>query len=233
MNGAAESRFEPGLVSELDEPVRRYFTHALRAGAPLAPPVRLTMEGRIKAGAWMPFEAEWQGDGRSFEWRARVGRPFRLLLSSTTTRTAMAPWMFGSSARSPWFTRAASTRRARPPGARPSRPRSGRPRACSHRGESSGTRRAASTSSLRGRCPGATRSPRQDQSRRGRPQRLRDALGRRQPRAPRLHPVRRRGAGGAPLRRPGPGKRPHSRLVVRHPPLGAVLQSTSTRRSGE
>lgn len=107
MNGAAESRFEPGLVSELDEPVRRYFTHALRAGAPLAPPVRLTMEGRIKAGAWMPFEAEWQGDGRSFEWRARVGRPFRPLLSSTTTRTAMARWMFGSSARSPWFTRAA------------------------------------------------------------------------------------------------------------------------------
>lgn len=37
MKGAAESRFEPGLVSELDEPVRRYFTHALRAGAPLAP----------------------------------------------------------------------------------------------------------------------------------------------------------------------------------------------------
>ena len=27
----------------------------------------------------MPFEAEWQGDGRSFEWRARAGRPFRLL----------------------------------------------------------------------------------------------------------------------------------------------------------
>jgi hypothetical protein len=37
------------------------------------------MEGRIKAGAWMPFEAEWQGDGRSFEWRARAGRPFRPL----------------------------------------------------------------------------------------------------------------------------------------------------------
>jgi hypothetical protein len=40
---------------------------------------QLTMEGRIKAGAWMPFEAEWQGDGRSFEWRARAGRPFRPL----------------------------------------------------------------------------------------------------------------------------------------------------------
>lgn len=79
MNCAAESRFEPGLVSEVDEPVRRYFTHALAPGAKLGYGVQLTMEGRIKAGAWMPFEAEWQGDGRSFEWRARAGRPFRPL----------------------------------------------------------------------------------------------------------------------------------------------------------
>jgi hypothetical protein len=79
VKGAAESRFEPGVVSELDEPVRRYFTHALGPGASLGPQVRLTTEGRIKAGAWMPFEAEWQGDGCSFEWRARAGRPLRLL----------------------------------------------------------------------------------------------------------------------------------------------------------
>jgi hypothetical protein len=71
--------FEPNLVADLDEPVRRYFTHALAPGAPLGVGVRLTMEGRIKAGAWMSFEAEWQGDGRSFEWRARAGRPFRPL----------------------------------------------------------------------------------------------------------------------------------------------------------
>jgi hypothetical protein len=76
VNCAAESRFEPGLVSEVDEPVRRYFTHALAPGAKLGYGVQLTMEGRIKAGAWLPFEAEWQGDGRSFEWRARAGRPF-------------------------------------------------------------------------------------------------------------------------------------------------------------
>jgi hypothetical protein len=79
VNGAAESRFEPGLVSKLDEPVRRYFTHALGGGVPLGSRVRLTLEGRIKAGAWMPFEADWLGDGRSFEWRARAGRPFRPL----------------------------------------------------------------------------------------------------------------------------------------------------------
>jgi hypothetical protein len=79
VNGAGEFRFEPGLVSELDDPVRRYFTHALAPGAKLGDGVRLTMEGRIKAGAWRPFEAEWQGDGRSFEWRARAGRPFHPL----------------------------------------------------------------------------------------------------------------------------------------------------------
>jgi hypothetical protein len=73
------SRFEPTLVAHLDEPVRRYFTHALAPGARLGAGVRLTMEGLIKVGTWMPFEAEWQGDGRSFEWHARAGRPFRPL----------------------------------------------------------------------------------------------------------------------------------------------------------
>ena len=31
------------------------------------------MTGRIKVGAWLPFTAEWEGDGRSFVWRARAG----------------------------------------------------------------------------------------------------------------------------------------------------------------
>ena len=66
-------------MANLDEPVRRYFAHALAPGAPLGAGMLLTMEGRIKARAWMPYEAEWQGDGRSFEWRARAGRPFRPL----------------------------------------------------------------------------------------------------------------------------------------------------------
>ena len=30
------------------------------------------MAGRIKVGRWLPFVAEWQGDGRSFTWRARA-----------------------------------------------------------------------------------------------------------------------------------------------------------------
>ena len=38
------------------------------------------MRGRIKVGAWLPFRAHWEGDGRSFDWRASVGAgPVRLL----------------------------------------------------------------------------------------------------------------------------------------------------------
>jgi uncharacterized protein DUF6544 len=58
--------------TELDEPVRRYFEHALPAGPPPAPGTRLTMRGRIRVGLWLPFTATWEGDGRSFAWRARV-----------------------------------------------------------------------------------------------------------------------------------------------------------------
>jgi hypothetical protein len=58
----------------LDEPVRRYLEHALGGGAAPGAGSRLTMQGRIKAGAWLPFTAIEELDGRSFSWRARVGR---------------------------------------------------------------------------------------------------------------------------------------------------------------
>jgi hypothetical protein len=57
----------------LDEPVRRYFEHALHGDAERARGVRLEMKGRIRAGAWLPFNAQQESDGRSFTWRARVG----------------------------------------------------------------------------------------------------------------------------------------------------------------
>jgi len=73
-------RFHPALVDRLDDPVRRYFTHALREGAPLWPGVRLELSGRIKVGVWLRFASVWQGDGRSFSWRATAGPgPLRLL----------------------------------------------------------------------------------------------------------------------------------------------------------
>jgi hypothetical protein len=34
----------------------------------------MAMSGRIKVGLWLPFTAEQTVDGRSFTWRARVGR---------------------------------------------------------------------------------------------------------------------------------------------------------------
>jgi hypothetical protein len=67
-------RFSAGMVDHLDEPVRRYFSHAIRDGAVLHTGVRMTMSGRIKTGLWLPFTAVQVVDGRSFTWRALVGR---------------------------------------------------------------------------------------------------------------------------------------------------------------
>ncbi len=68
-----EDGFDPAELAGEPELVRRYLTHAIRPGAPRAPAMRLTMRGRIKVGRWLPFEATEQIDGRSFDWRARVG----------------------------------------------------------------------------------------------------------------------------------------------------------------
>jgi hypothetical protein len=50
---------EPGDLDGLDEPVRRYFSHALGPGAEVGDRVRLAMRGRIKVGVWLPFRADW------------------------------------------------------------------------------------------------------------------------------------------------------------------------------
>jgi hypothetical protein len=61
------------MLVGLDEPVRRYFSHAIGDGVALSNGVRMAMCGRIKVGLWLPFTAEQTVDGRSFVWRARVG----------------------------------------------------------------------------------------------------------------------------------------------------------------
>ena len=70
-----------GLVG-LDDPVRRYFVHALAEGAPPAARARLRIRGRIKVGGWLRFDSVWEGDGRSYDWRALCGlgalRPLRV-----------------------------------------------------------------------------------------------------------------------------------------------------------
>jgi hypothetical protein len=67
-------RFTSDTLAGVDEPVRRYFSHAVSEGAALPNGVRMAMSGRIKVGLWLPFTAEQTVDGRSFMWRARVGR---------------------------------------------------------------------------------------------------------------------------------------------------------------
>jgi hypothetical protein len=66
--------FAPALIAGLDEPVRRYFTHAMREGAPLPRRVRLAMTGRIKVGLWLPFSAAQEIDRDGFVWMARAAR---------------------------------------------------------------------------------------------------------------------------------------------------------------
>src|SRR5215212_2642083 len=83
-------RFRRALVSRLDEPVRRYLTHAIAEGALLGPAAELRMSGWIKVGAWLPFAATERCSARSFEWRAGVGwgrvRPLRVLDSYAAGR---------------------------------------------------------------------------------------------------------------------------------------------------
>jgi len=77
---AATERFDPTAVDGLDEPVRRYFAHALAAGAPLSRGVRLDLSGHVRVGAWLRFTSTWEGDGRSFSWEADAGPgPLRFL----------------------------------------------------------------------------------------------------------------------------------------------------------
>ncbi|MCC7540103.1 MAG: hypothetical protein IT379_28050 [Deltaproteobacteria bacterium] len=65
--------FDPARIAHHAEPVRRYLTHAIAPGTPLANAVRLRMHGELKLGEWCPFDAEqvirWD---RGFVWRARV-----------------------------------------------------------------------------------------------------------------------------------------------------------------
>ena len=73
-------RFDPVSLSALDEPARRYLTHAIAEGSEIATDVRLRMVGKIDVGRWLSFSAEQDVTGRSFSWRARAGLgPFKVL----------------------------------------------------------------------------------------------------------------------------------------------------------
>ena len=79
---STSGRFNATVLAGLEEPVRRYFTHALTDGAPLALDARLRLGGTIKVGVWLRFDSVWEGDARCFSWRATCGpgplRPLRV-----------------------------------------------------------------------------------------------------------------------------------------------------------
>jgi hypothetical protein len=70
-------RFDPVMVSDLPEPARRYFLHALRPGTQLARSVCLGMAGEMRLGSdqrWLPLRARQvlaPPDG--FVWEASAG----------------------------------------------------------------------------------------------------------------------------------------------------------------
>jgi hypothetical protein len=70
-------RFTEDAVSELPDPARRYFLHAIRPGTPLANRVHFAYSGSIKPGKgmpWMSLSAEQIAvKNRGFVWKARAG----------------------------------------------------------------------------------------------------------------------------------------------------------------
>lgn len=54
----ATRTFDPGELAHLPEPARRYLTHAIAPGTPLASALRLRMHGEINLKGWLPFSAE-------------------------------------------------------------------------------------------------------------------------------------------------------------------------------
>jgi hypothetical protein len=66
----------------IPEPVQRYLDHAMPHGAPRHSGALLAMEGRIKVGPWLAFDARQEFHGHAFTWRARAGlgrfRPLRV-----------------------------------------------------------------------------------------------------------------------------------------------------------
>lgn len=72
---ALDAAFDDAEVTDLPEPVARYFRAAIAPGTPLARSARLTMTGHIHLGTrWVPFRArEVLAPTEGFVWSARAG----------------------------------------------------------------------------------------------------------------------------------------------------------------
>lgn len=69
--------FTEDMTADLDEPVRRYFLHAIAPGTPLASYVELEMNGSFRQqpdADWLPMQASQIISAEGFIWQARVGK---------------------------------------------------------------------------------------------------------------------------------------------------------------
>lgn len=69
--------FTPDMVAGLEEPVQRYFLHAIAPGTPLASYVELEMNGSFRQqpdADWLPMQASQIISVEGFIWQARVGK---------------------------------------------------------------------------------------------------------------------------------------------------------------
>ncbi len=83
----ATRRVHAASLAGLEEPVRRYFEHAL-GDDDVGNGMRLTMAGRINVGRWLAFTAVQEFHGHAFEWRARAGSRHVKPLHVTDTYSA-------------------------------------------------------------------------------------------------------------------------------------------------
>jgi hypothetical protein len=72
-------RFEPSMIAELPEPVRRYFLHTIKIGAPIYTVVEIRMNGELGLGTkdkpnYLPMVAEQLlAPPHGFVWKLRAG----------------------------------------------------------------------------------------------------------------------------------------------------------------
>ncbi|MBB5874282.1 hypothetical protein F4553_007716 [Allocatelliglobosispora scoriae] len=69
----APPAFDPGMLTGLPQPVRRWLTHAIAPGTPLRRSAVLHQQGQIKLGRWWRYRADWALAPLSgFIWAART-----------------------------------------------------------------------------------------------------------------------------------------------------------------
>jgi hypothetical protein len=87
--------FDASTLEGLDEPVRRYLSHAIAEGEPAGRPVHLQMEGKIRLRRWRRFTATETCDGRSYRWDARLRVGPVTVLEVVDTFRAAEGWTDG------------------------------------------------------------------------------------------------------------------------------------------